>query len=457
MELELRDLLDHPREALDIELKTWLDLKDNVQRAKVARHLAALANHGGGKLLFGFRDDLTPDPNRPSSLNDYSRDQISSIVDRYLTPSFQCEVKLVSNTNGDTFPIALVPSHQDVPIASKRNGPNDRKGNPIGIKADTYYIRKPGPKSEVIIGAAEWEPLIRRCVLKRGDRLLRDVASLLQPTPQLSSNDVRRLTEWHNHSEKRFMQAIESFNDIDVSISFKDNYYQLSYLICGGDSNPIHVASLIDVVQEVHRDVRSSLQGGWSLFHVYFGPGLEPQFVPEQKDGSGVDLLEFVTLAEEAQGLVPPEFWRVTPDGRATILRCYLEDRKDVVNSSGRQAGSWISPETIIRDTTELVAHARSLARRLEGASSVYFKCKWVGLENRRLAQFDSPLPIRPGLAATVSTRITDGHWDTANLAGEWPAVVAELTAPVFRVFGFNNCDAQFVRQVAEKFTVGEN
>ena len=287
--------------------------------------------------------------------------------------------------------------------------------------------------------------------------MLTDFASIIQPTTQVSSDDARRLAEWHEQSEERFIQAIEGYDYTDASLPIKSNYYQLTYLICSGDSNPIPAASLIDVIQDVHRDVGSSLQAGWSLFHVYFGPGLEPQFVPEQEDGSGVDLLEFVTLVDQAQGIVPPELWRVAPDGRATILRCYIEDRNDVVNSLNRPAGSWISPDTIIRDTTELVAHARSLARRFEEANSVYFKCKWVGLENRRLAHFDSPLPMRPGHAPTVDTRITDGHWNTAKLAAEWPVVVAELTAPVFRVFGFNNCDADFVRQVAAKFTIGED
>ena len=44
---DLTDLVDNPREALDIELKQWLDLTDNLAKANIARHLAALCNHGG--------------------------------------------------------------------------------------------------------------------------------------------------------------------------------------------------------------------------------------------------------------------------------------------------------------------------------------------------------------------------------------------------------------------------
>ena len=64
----LRDLIEFPMETLENEYKGWVDLDDKITQAKIARHLAALTNHGGGHLVFGFRDDLSPDPNRPPSI-----------------------------------------------------------------------------------------------------------------------------------------------------------------------------------------------------------------------------------------------------------------------------------------------------------------------------------------------------------------------------------------------------
>jgi predicted HTH transcriptional regulator len=58
--LELRDLVEAPRERLDAEYKAWLNLSDNESRAKIARHICALANFGGGYLVFGINDDMTP-------------------------------------------------------------------------------------------------------------------------------------------------------------------------------------------------------------------------------------------------------------------------------------------------------------------------------------------------------------------------------------------------------------
>jgi hypothetical protein len=61
---------------------------DKHPKAKIARHIAALANHGGGYLVFGFRDDRAPNPSPPFQLESFSRDNISSIIERYLAPAF---------------------------------------------------------------------------------------------------------------------------------------------------------------------------------------------------------------------------------------------------------------------------------------------------------------------------------------------------------------------------------
>ena len=40
---DLQALVENPRESLEVEIKDWIDLKDNVVRANIARHIAALA------------------------------------------------------------------------------------------------------------------------------------------------------------------------------------------------------------------------------------------------------------------------------------------------------------------------------------------------------------------------------------------------------------------------------
>src|SRR5260221_4793564 len=128
---DLQDLVENPPEILDVELKDWMDIaNDGVARANVARHIAALANHGGGYLLFGFHDNRTPNPSSPYPIEAFHRDIISSIVKEYLTPTFQCEVDFITSRAGTTHPVVWVPSHGAVPVCSKADGPHDAKGVP---------------------------------------------------------------------------------------------------------------------------------------------------------------------------------------------------------------------------------------------------------------------------------------------------------------------------------------
>ena len=119
MDEDLKDLIANPRENERIELKAWIDLDERIHQAKVARHMAALANYGGGYLVFGFRDDLAPDEeNRPESLEQYTRDRFTGIIERYLTPVFQCVVSHIKDSRGSYFPVIRVPSHGSIPIGT---------------------------------------------------------------------------------------------------------------------------------------------------------------------------------------------------------------------------------------------------------------------------------------------------------------------------------------------------
>src|SRR5450755_143840 len=121
---ELRELVDSPNETLDTEYKEWLDLADNTEaRADTARHIAALANHGGGRIVFGFTDSMEICPPNPFSKVTYDHDLIAGIVKKYLEPTFHCDVQIVRSTAGKDFPIVIVPPHGAVPICSNAGGP----------------------------------------------------------------------------------------------------------------------------------------------------------------------------------------------------------------------------------------------------------------------------------------------------------------------------------------------
>ena len=158
----------------------------------------------------------------------------------------------------------------------------------------------------------------------------------------------------------------------------ENNYYQLSYLI-SHDNEAIPIGDLRHVLEEINNQVRDAVWTGWSMFYPLTGFDIAPSIHPKNADGTGGDLLETNLL--QGQGAPMPEFWRIAPDGRASLIRGYREDVRKA------EPGHWLSPETILRETTELIRHARALARHLVSASTASFRCTWKGLKGRELKE----------------------------------------------------------------------
>jgi len=84
---DLSELVAGKSEALDVEYKRWMDTSSPEARAKLARHIAALANHGGGYLVFGVDDD-TREPMGETTFDraNFSQRALAGIAERYLDP-----------------------------------------------------------------------------------------------------------------------------------------------------------------------------------------------------------------------------------------------------------------------------------------------------------------------------------------------------------------------------------
>lgn len=442
---DLSDLVDNPRENLEVELKQWMDLEDKCNRATVARHLAALSNHGGGYLVFGIRDDLTHDPARPPSLEQFSRDAFSAIVKRFLSPPFQCDVDLITSSSGEIFPVIRVPAHGNVPVYSIRGGPEDAQGRPQGIREGIYYIRAPGPESAPIRSPQEWSTLIRRCTLKDRQTLLGEFAMLIQPPDAGQTRAQDRLVIWHERLQARYTKIISNQNIVDWPQPLADNHYHLSYLISHSDP-PLDIDDLKRALEVINREVRDTVWTGWSMFYPFTREEIAPAVFPENLDGTGDDLLETNLLGERVNSRGVPDFWRVTPDGRASLIRPFREDGRI------QEPGCWLWPDTVIRETTELVRHARAFAERFPTASTVSFRCTWNGLRGREFANLCPSDDWLPGYKATANERTVTGEWPVGQLGFRWHHIVAELACPILRLFGFAECTPEFIERMAPRF-----
>jgi len=145
-DMDLAALVTAGSEDLDVEYKAWVDTSQPDLRAKLARHLAALANYGGGYLIFGV-DDTTRKPQGTTNLDRalFGEDAISSIVKRYLDPPFQCQTAWAT-FEGVEYPVVIVPSHGSPTRNSQGGRPTRRQGSSGRHKGRRDLRSRPGPR-----------------------------------------------------------------------------------------------------------------------------------------------------------------------------------------------------------------------------------------------------------------------------------------------------------------------
>jgi hypothetical protein len=434
---ELRELVDAPNETLDIEYKSWLDLNNNGSRADLARHIAAMANHGGGTIVFGFTDvGLQFAGVDPHNIK-FTRDLVAGIVKRYLEPPFQCDVEIVRSAAGNDHPVIVVPPHGATPICAKAGGP-EVNGKPQGIAQGIYYTRKPGPASEPIITAQEWTPIIRRCAMHERTAIIGALDATLRGGGGSLVEKPDELKAWHDSARSAFLKAAAGHKS---AVARAKHHFQFSYGIDRGNSQLLPAAQLAEILRQVNSEVHKRVpSNGLSMFRASARTqDTQPVFVQDVSTGQGEN--EFLesnlfrdpnyTPAEGADDL-----WRVSTDGKATLIRSYREDRPEF-NKDGREPTTWLSPNVMVRLLTEFLCHARMMAERFDLPMTVHFRCEWHGLAGRH---FDHPgrdwPEYRKARGGEQSNhRVITRSWPIGTLISGWDEIGRELIGPLMRVF----------------------
>lgn len=430
---ELQELVDAPNETLEVEYKGWLNLSDNASRADLARHIAALANHGGGRIVFGVANDMTYGGSNPFPTPAIDRDCIAAIVKRYLEPPFHCDVDLMISKAGNQHPVITVPPHGIAPVCAKANGP-EVSGKVTGIVQGTYYVRKPGPESAPIVTANEWGPLIRRCAIHDRTAILGAIEAVLKARPSAVAPSADELKTWHEAAHAAFLRDLNAAQNHPPI--YETAHVQLSYRIVTGDAEHLKAAELIDALRQVNNEVRDLVRTGWSMFYVFDRAGIQPVWIVDPASGEGdQDFLECSMLRDPLLDWTGCDLWRVTTGGKATLVREYWEDDADWCKSRGVEPGTGFDPNLMLRSLAELLRHARGLGGRFASATDVEFRCEWHGLAGRVLRSerggywSSRPASLDAHRVVTVSSPI-------ASLEPDWPSVVSQLSSPVARLFG---------------------
>lgn len=419
----LAELLAEPQETLEVEVKGWIDIvNDGDHKAVLAKAVIALANHGGGIVIVGFEksaNGLDVARGRPADLSGYTSDAVNAVVTRYAEPPFHCDVHNVARPGTtDTYPMFVVPGGHKVPIRSKRSGPNGQT-----IQANTYYIRRPGPKSEAPQSAREWEELIRRCLSNARDELLNQFRTIMEggAASRQAKTDVDLATDWVERSKARWA---------DLSGQLPPQHfarlplggYSVGYRIVGDFEQPT-----LGVLLE---ELRSgpTRHSGWPPFWVPNSREIEPY----PQDGSIECWLGPMTKFQDP---AHSDFWRASPSGAFFLLRGYEEDG---AAGKGRPPGQIFDITLPTYRLGEILLHAATMAHRL-GASqaSVVFVAEWTGLAGRELAHWAGTRLISPGYVSRQSSYRTSFTVDADKISDQLPEIVHTTLSPLYELFGF--------------------
>lgn len=417
----LQALVDDPREALNIEVKRWLDLTSKDEQATLAKAVIALANHGGGYLVLGFNEladgSFECHLPRPTTLEAYSQDLIARLVATYADPAFQVTVERATReSDGGVHPIVHVPGGHRAPIMAKKGSPDQKT-----LIAHRIYTRRPTPESAEPANAVEWRDLLDRCIRAGRDDLLDAIRGVLDDRNAVASAPTPSVLD----ELKAFAESgLERWRSLALPATHGEptdppGRYTVTYQIAG-DLPKRTPAELMDLLLTVPGFT------GWRPWWVPTRDGIRPY----QYD----DLLECY-LGQGKQRISDPahaDFWRASPTGRLFLLRGFDEDsHRDTV-----APGTAFDITLPVWRMGECLSHAAHVAQRLAGESRpVTFYLTWKGLAGRELVVLQSSRWLDEGHVAKQDYYSTSLTVPSDQIADRLPELVHEVLSPVYGLF----------------------
>lgn len=437
---QLESLLSNPREDLGVEIKSWLDLSGSADCAKLAKAALALANHGGGFIVLGLRETAAgrfePAPDRPETLAGYTQDVIARIVAAYAEPAFQVAVHHVEAASG-LYPIIQVPGGHRTPIQAKKGSP-DQKTLVVG----RVYIRRPTPESAEPATAAEWRELIDRCVRATRDDLLDAIRGILdgrsaEPAPVAPSEEAR-LAAWAEDGLKRWA-AHAPITPTQVAI-FPPGYYRVAYRLIGTVPE-LGAAELLAAI-----DRATTRHTGWSPWWVPTRDGIKPYW----KDGA------IECFLGEGRGFVDDpahaDFWRVSPQGEALLVRGYDEDSHRDRATPGKVFDVTL-PVWRIGDC--LLQAARFAAALECPQAEIVFSVQWAGLAGRELTHLEGRRYLHQGRISQQDRLDLVTTVQADQIADQLPEILHGFLTPLYGLFDFFTLPKSLVDEEVQKLRGG--
>ncbi|WP_156948709.1 helix-turn-helix domain-containing protein [Bradyrhizobium sp. WSM1417] len=392
-------LVASPAEALNVEIKTWIDPAQPAGIEKIVKATFALRNRNGGYMLIGFDDKtLAPDTaNRPANVRAiFNLDDIQAIISRYSQEPFEIAVAFGSR-DGKEHPVIVVPPGVKTPVAATRDL---QDGGRTRIRVGAVYFRtlaSNGVPSSSEARPADWRDILEICFDNReadiGRFLRRHLAgrdlpgllaslaqygtSLPPPVPTLSERSTTLLDE----GEKLFSSAIGARQLSAEEQQLVDfGSWSVALVI-----EPAHPAAKPD--QTFINTIASSNPNytGWPVWHDTRAAS-DARNRPKVTGGC-LEALIFSIVTGWSAHL---DYWRLNPKGEFYLHRVLQDDGvPDRV-----QPGTALDPVITIIRVAEAIAVGISYAKALgwePDKTTLAFAFRWKGLAGRQLSRWADP------------------------------------------------------------------
>jgi len=434
---ELLSLLDFPNESLSAEYKGWLDLGDTAGRATLAKAAIALANHGGGIIVLGMREQEggpLQSVSRPADVDRYTQDDVNQAINRFADPEFHCELLFATHRETNVEHAFVSIPAGTVPVMSRR----DCEGV---IAARRCYIRKPGPRSEEPFDGQEWRALLDRCIQAGRENMLDAIRAIVHgragsvPARAQLSSALPAFTE---AARARWMEIVSKL-PADDPARFPHGHYELGFEIRGGKPLP----SL--------SEMRRAMQQAGAVKHTGWGPFVQltrPEYVPHIVDGAIETWLGLPAERVLERGPAHCDFWRADAAGRLVEMRGYDEDE-----APGREPGKWIDITLPVWRVGEAILFVGRLAELFGENTSILVRCRFLGLQGRTLASISGRRWIFDDRRCTDNEVILERQITRAQARDNLVEVLHALLSPLYERFAFFELSEQLVAEEIEQMT----
>jgi hypothetical protein len=188
-QLRIDELIAHPSESLNVELKRWISTDEPSGIAKIVRAAFAIRNRNGGYLIVGF-DDKMLQPDLGSAPTDvraaFHTDKAQGFISRYASEFFEVGVAF-GQRDGREYPVIVIPEGVRTPVAAKADLID--QGKSLIRLGDVYFrtLAANGTPSTAAARHQDWRDIVEICF----DNREADAGRFLRR--QLAAFDARTL------------------------------------------------------------------------------------------------------------------------------------------------------------------------------------------------------------------------------------------------------------------------